>query len=108
MAIRLPRNEIGFSLCNLRGKVVAGPVTQGTPTAVDIKIACPPGATFFGLLHTHPRLPDGRGGIPKLSRVDRDSAIRVKADVSCVVTEGATKCFGTKMAGKPGFTRVRR
>ena len=95
--MRIPANEMGFSLCRTpKGRIVAGPVASGTPTRVDISVACPPGSRFVGLMHTHPKLPNGQGGIPQLSATDRQSALRVGAKVSCVGTEKALRCFGVK------------
>lgn len=95
--MRIPANEIGFSLCRTpRGKIVTGPVFSGSPTRVDIAVQCPPGSRFVGLMHTHPKLSDGRGGIAQLSATDVRSALRVNAQVSCVGTEKALRCFGVK------------
>ena len=98
--MRIPPNELGFSLCRTRqGRIVSGPVASGSPTRVDIRVECPPGSSFFGLFHTHPKLPSGQGGIAKLSDMDTFSAQRVRAKVSCVATEGALRCFRVKKAG---------
>ena len=84
-------NEVGYSLCRApSGALVRGPMAEGTPTRVQIPIACPPGTTFEGLNHTHP------GGVAFPSSMDIKSGIRVGAKVLCIDADGDRKCFRLK------------
>ena len=81
-------NEKGFSVCEFAdGGLTHGPVAHGTPTSVQIPIACPPGSRFRGMHHTHP------GGIAQPSATDIRSARRVGADVLCIDADGDFACF---------------
>ncbi len=81
-------NEIGFSLCRTpAGELVNGPVATGTPNRVGIPIACPPGAKWEGLHHTHP------GGVPRLSGLDLATASQTGAKVMCVEADGDLRCY---------------
>ena len=94
---RLPGREVGMALCRRpTGEVVAGPVALGDAMSVRISLRCPADSTFYGLLHTHPRLPNGQGGIAKLSAQDIRDARRVGAEVACVATESNLNCFKIK------------
>lgn len=89
-------NEIGFTLCRTpRGQIVRGPMATGTPTRVQIPVACPSGTAFFGLFHTHP------GGVARPSAQDIASAQRVGAEVICVASDTELRCFGVKKTVRP-------
>lgn len=101
------QNETGFSLCATpEGRVAAGPVVRGTPNSVNVPIACPPGADFFGLYHTHP------GGVPEPSPKDMQSAAEVGASVSCINADGVLRCYpvaaGMGRRGRCRRVRLRR
>lgn len=84
----LPKNEVGFTICRTPGgQLTRGPLATGTPRAVSIPIACPSGATFEGLFHTHP------GGAVTPSRIDLDSAKKFDAKVLCITNDSQTQCF---------------
>ncbi len=86
-------NEIGFSLCRYpSGQLTHGPVVSGTPTSVNIPVACPPGARFEGLFHTHP------GGVAYPSNTDIRSARKVRAEHLCIAVPdtGEMRCFRFK------------
>ncbi len=86
-ATGIPGNEVGFALCRTpANKVVRGPAATGTPTSVNIPVACPPNSQFFGLHHSHP------GGVPTPSPTDRASAARVGAKELCITNDSVTKC----------------
>lgn len=92
---RLPfghSNEIGFSLCRDTGtgKIVHGPVREGTPTSVGIVMKCPVGSDFIGLAHTHP------GGVATPSAQDWRSARNVDASVLCIDADGDLRCHLAK------------
>ena len=84
------KNEIGYSVCETsRGKLVAGPVAEGTPTSVNIPLSCPAGSKLAYLQHTHP------GGIAKPSAQDVKSAYASGAKGLCITVPetGETNCF---------------
>lgn len=85
-------NEIGFSLCQVQGngRLTHGPVSEGTPTSVDIKVECPAGSKLIGLHHTHP------GGVAFPSPTDLASARAIGAQVMCINADGQYQCFGLK------------
>ena len=81
-------NEMGFTLCRTQaGRLVAGPVATGTPTSVDITVACPKGARYEGLFHTHP------GGVASPSTTDVRSALRTGAKNMCIDADGDLRCW---------------
>ena len=82
------RNEIGYTMCRAKsGRLVRGPINEGTPTEVKIPIQCPVGTMFEGLYHTHP------GGSPIPSSQDVDAALRVGAKILCVDADGVLECY---------------
>lgn len=82
------RNEIGASICKKpNGKFTFGPWAEGTPTSVNVPVACPKGSAFAGIYHTHP------GGVPLPSQTDLRSGIKVGADVLCINADGVVQCF---------------
>lgn len=93
---RIPRNEIGFALCRVRktGRLVRGPVAEGTPTRVDIPIKCPPGSEFEVMVHTHP------GGKADPSALDRRTAQRFKAKALCIASDTELKCHPVSRMGR--------
>lgn len=93
----LPRNEYGFSLCRTRGgAIVAGPVATGTPTSVQIPVACPKGSTFFGLYHTHP----GAGAVAYPSPTDVASGRRTGSKQLCIQSNRALNCYALGRQGR--------
>jgi proteasome lid subunit RPN8/RPN11 len=89
---RIPRNEIGFALCRVRktGRLVRGPVAEGTSTRVDIPIQCPQGSDFEVLFHTHP------GGVAEPSALDRSTARRFRAKALCIASDRELKCHSAE------------
>lgn len=72
-------NEIGATVCKLKnGRLAHGPITEGTPTSVNIRVECPPGGTPVALFHTHP------GGVPYPSPMDIKSTRRVGLKHLCI------------------------
>ena len=83
-------NEIGASICHrLDGKMVLGPVSEGTPTSVNVIKYCPPGSTFEGFIHTHPK------GVPIPSGQDLLSGVQADVKLLCinVPDTGVTRCY---------------
>ena len=83
-------NEVGASICRRPdGKMVLGPVSEGTPTSVNVLKFCPPGSIFEGLWHTHPN------GAPIPSTQDLLSGIQADAKLLCinVPDTGVTGCY---------------
>ena len=95
---KIPKNEIGYALCRVRksGRLVRGPVAEGTPTRVDIPIQCPPGSDFEVMVHTHP------GGRAEPSALDRRTAERFGANAICIASDTELKCHPTTRAGRAG------
>ena len=85
----LPINEYGYAMCRRAdGRLVQGPTAWGTPTSVNIQVACPPGASLIGLYHTHP------GGVSTPSAQDVKSARDVQAGFLCIRSEReGQRCF---------------
>lgn len=87
---RLPPNETGFAICRTpTGRLVNGPVSTGSPTRVDIHVACPPGSRFEGLFHTHP------GGVAQPSPMDIAAARQTGAAHQCILSDSEMRCFPT-------------
>ncbi len=88
LVVQRQLNEIGYSLCRApSGRLVRGPMAEGTPTRVQIPVACPPGTTFEYLFHTHP------GGVAYPSNMDIKSGIRVGAKGLCIDADGDRQCY---------------
>lgn len=94
MGQRLPRNEFGFAVFKTpAGGFMAGPVSTGTPTSVDIAVACPecpPGSSFYALIHSHP------GGVAFPSAQDIQSAMRLGNARQCILSDNDFQCFQTR------------
>ena len=93
---RIPKDEIGFALCRVRetGRLVRGPVAQGTPTRVDIPIKCPPGSDFEVMVHTHP------GGSAEPSALDIRTGQRFSAKSLCIASDTELKCHPVPRIGR--------
>ena len=91
----LPREEVGFTVCKVRGtgQLVRGPVTTGTPTSVDIVVECPPGSEPFALVHTHP------GGVNTPSAMDVRSGQRFRMKAMCIADDRELRCFPVPQSG---------
>ena len=85
---RFGPNEVGFAVCRASsGRLVAGPVSHGTPTSVSIDVKCPANSKFEYLFHTHP------GGVPVPSPTDVRSAQLSGAKGLCIDADGAMRCY---------------
>ena len=93
---RIPKDEIGFALCRVQktGRLVRGPVAQGTPTSVDIPIKCPPGSDFEVMVHTHP------GGSAEPSALDIRTGQRFRAKSLCIASDTELKCHPVPRIGR--------
>ena len=82
-------NEIGASICQFPGGGLAfGPWAEGTPQSVSIEVACPTGADFLGIFHTHPN------GVPAPSPQDIKSGLASGSKVLCIkAIPGDLKCY---------------
>lgn len=87
----LPRNEMGFTICQGQKGLTRGPVAHGTPTSVNVTVQCPVGSKLLGIFHTHPR------GTSRPSATDVRSAQSIKAKVLCVQSErDGLQCYRLK------------
>ncbi len=83
-------NEVGASICRrFDGSMVLGPVSEGTPTSVNVLKFWPPGSVFEGIIHTHPN------GAPIPSAQDLLSGLQADAKLLCinVPDTGVTHCY---------------
>ena len=88
MVLLRQHNEIGYTLCRTQGgKLMRGPIAEGSSSAVRVRMACPPGTQLEGLFHTHP------GGVARPSAVDMATARRVGAKIMCIDADGELRCF---------------
>ena len=88
-------NEIGFAICKGRdGRLVRGPVVEGTPTRVTIPLACPPETRLVGMGHTHP----GKYGVAFPSDMDIQAALTHDVPNLCIgqPETGVVNCFSRK------------
>ena len=87
-------NEVGAAMCRLpNGKIIYGPMVEGTPTSVSVPMRCPPNSNLMGIFPTHP------GGIPEPSETDIRSGLNIrKVETLCIhVPEtGVTKCHNIR------------
>lgn len=73
-------NEFGFALCRTRdGKLVRGPVAEGTPMNVTIPMNCPSGSNLVGFFHTHPK------GVALPSAMDEAAQARLGVKTQCIM-----------------------
>lgn len=85
---RLPRNELGFAVCELpNGDLINGPVSWGTPTSVEIQLHCPTGSKFVGLGHTHP------GGVAEPSDMDIASGFQSDSKALWIMSDTELRTF---------------
>lgn len=81
-------NEIGAAMCRFpNGKLAFGPFSEGTPVSVNVRIECPPGSTFEGIYHTHPR------GVPVPSQTDIKSGQLTGSKALCINADGDVRCY---------------
>ena len=85
---RLPRNEFGFPVCAFPdGNLTNGPVSWGSPTSVEIQLACPSGTKFLGLAHSHP------GGVAHPSDQDVKSGFDSNSEALWIMSDTDFRMF---------------
>lgn len=83
-------NEVGWALCRTpEGRLLSGPLAEGTPMSVNIPVGCPGGSRLAGLFHTHP------AGVAFPSDTDIRSAKAVGAGSLCIDADGQLACYRT-------------
>jgi len=81
-------NEISAAMCRIpNGRIVIGPLTEGTPDSVTVDLTCPVGSVFEGIFHTHPGI-----GVTRPSPQDLLTGIRSGANELCIFSDGAMEC----------------
>jgi len=81
--------ERAFLVCKTPGgRLVAGKVVTGGPTAVPFPTHCPAGANPVAVAHTHP--PDNT---IQPSQADLQETAQRGLSTVCVIWQGMAKCF---------------